>query len=129
MIDRSPAEGTDPLVYIVDDDDAVRFALMLLVSTCGWESRGFGSVAEFNADRSADPRAGCLVLDLNMPEITGADLLESLDAPLPVIVITGYADGPLAKRVRSAGVRAILKKPFSDQLLIGHIREALDATA
>ena len=114
-----------PMVYIVDDDDAVRFALVLLVGTCGWQSRAYGSVEEFTRDRTADPHPGCLVLDLNMSGTTGADLLESLDSALPAIVITGYADSPLADRARQAGARAILKKPFSDQVLLGHIREAL----
>lgn len=129
MNSNSAVQDSVPLVYIVDDDEAVRFALVLLVSTCGWESRAYGSVEEFRAAMTSDPHSGCLVLDLNMPGLTGADLLESVNAELPIIVITGYADSPLADRARRAGVRAILKKPFSDQVLIGHIREALAAAA
>lgn len=119
-------EGT-PVIYIVDDDEAVRFALSLLVGTCGWEFRAFGSVDEFTADQDSDPHAGCLVLDLNMPGKTGADLLEQLNPPMPAIVITGFSDSNLAERARRAGARAVLKKPFSDEVLLGHIREALKA--
>ncbi|MEJ2761269.1 MAG: response regulator [Gammaproteobacteria bacterium] len=60
--------------------------------------------------------------------MSGADLVEELAQTsywLPIIVVTGFADSPLAGRVRRAGVRAVLKKPFNDQLLLGHIRQAL----
>ena len=119
----------DQVVYIVDDDEAVRFALILLIETCGWQANACESVEEFARIYGANPRPGCLVLDLNMQGATGADLVETLDPALPVIVITGYADSPLAERARRAGVRAILRKPFNDQLLVGHIREALTAAA
>lgn len=120
--------ATAPVVYIVDDDDAVRFALQLLVESCGWNTRSYASAEEFIQDKSVTPNAGCLVLDLNMQGTSGADLLEAMDPAMPVIVITGYAESPLAERARRAGVRAILKKPFSDQLILGHIREALKVT-
>lgn len=129
MNSNSATRDKIPLVYIVDDDDAVRFAVALLVSTCGWEPRAFGSVEDFNAARNAEPTVACLVLDLNMPGTSGADLLESLSPPLPAIVITGHTDSPLAERARRAGARTILKKPFSDQVLIGHIRAALAQAA
>lgn len=118
-----------PVIYIVDDDDAVRFALSLLVETCGWKSRAFKSADEFKAAYRENGEVSCLVLDLNMPGLTGADLLESLESRIPVIVVTGNSDSLLAERARRAGVRAILSKPFSDQVLLGHIREALLAAA
>lgn len=114
-----------PTVFIVDDDDAIRFAISMLVETCGWKARTYASVEEFVEAHAKTREPGCLVLDLNMPEVTGADLLEQTPPWLPVIVITGYADSPLAERARRAGVRAVLKKPFSDELLLGHIRQAL----
>ena len=120
---------TVPVIYIVDDDDAVRFALSLLVETCGWEARSFRSAEEFKAAYREDAGVSCLVLDLNMPGLTGADLLESFDPRIPVIVVTGNADSLLAERVRRTGVRAVLSKPFSDQILLGHIREALRTAA
>lgn len=120
---------TEETVHIVDDDEAVRFALILLVETCGWHAQAYGSVEEFMSTQGSTPSRGCLVLDLNMPGLTGADLLEQITPAFPVIVITGYADSPLADRARKSGVRALLRKPFSDQVLIGHIREALATAA
>lgn len=117
-----------PTVFIVDDDEAIRFAISMLVETCGWRARAYGSAEEFLKAHGESREAGCLVLDLNMPEVSGAELLEKTAMWLPVIVITGYADSPLAKRAREAGVRAVLKKPFSDELLLGHIRQALGIT-
>lgn len=129
MISDSEATASTPVIYIVDDDDAVRFAISLLVETCGWESRSFKSADEFKAAYRAETGVSCLVLDLNMPGLTGADLLESLESRIPVIVITGNPDSLLSERARRAGVRAVLSKPFSDQVLLGHIREALRAAA
>lgn len=117
-----------PTVFIVDDDDAIRFAIGLLVETCGWKARTYATAEEFVETQEEIREPGCVVLDLNMPGTTGADLLEQTPPRLPVIVITGYADSPLAERARRAGVRAVLKKPFSDELLLGHIRQALALT-
>ncbi len=117
-----------PTVFIVDDDEAVRFAISMLVETCGWEARAYGSAEEFLEANGGSHEPGCLVLDLNMPGTTGADLLEETAMWLPVIVITGYSDSMLAERARHAGVRAVLKKPFNDQILLGHIRQALGIT-
>lgn len=116
-------------VYIVDDDEAVRYAITMLVESYGWEVESFASAADFLQAHKPEEQ-GCLVLDLNMPDVNGADLVEKLMQTshwLPVIVVTGYPDGPLAGRVRRAGVRAVLKKPFNDQLLLGHIRQALES--
>lgn len=112
-------------VFIVDDDEAVRFAISLLVETWGLEAKSFASVDDFVQAVSAGQERGCLVLDLNMPEVTGADLLDQAAVDMPVIVITGYADSPLARRAEARGVQAILKKPFNDEILMGHICEAL----
>lgn len=117
-----------PTVFIVDDDDAIRFAISMLVETCGWKARTYATAEEFVETQGETREPGCLVLDLNMPGTTGADLLEQTPPWLPVIVITGYADSPLAERARRAGARAVLKKPFSDELLLGHIRQALELT-
>ncbi|MBD3647939.1 MAG: response regulator [Pseudomonadales bacterium] len=123
MFDR--VTQSTPKVFIVDDDEAVRFAISLLVETWGLEAKAFASANEFVEAVSPGQEAGCLVLDLNMPEITGADLLEQTTVTMPVIVITGFADSPLAKRAREAGVQAVLKKPFNDEILMGHICQAL----
>ncbi|HKI74671.1 MAG TPA: response regulator [Pseudomonadales bacterium] len=128
-MDASQDTAGSPTVDIIDDDEAVRFALMLLMETCGWQARTYGSVEEFLETHGEHPRPDCLILDLNMKGLTGADLIERIHPDAPIIVITGYADSPLADRARRAGVRALLRKPFSDDVLIGHIREALGSAA
>lgn len=122
---------TDPpqKVYVVDNDEAVRFAISMLVESSGWAVECYASAGDFLEAHTPGEHA-CLVLDLNMPDMDGAELVENLiDTShwLPIIVVTGYVDGPLAGRVRQAGVRAVLKKPFNDQLLLGHIRQALES--
>jgi FixJ family two-component response regulator len=117
-----------PLIFIVDDDEAVRLAVGMLVESCGWQARTCASAEEFLSLRIPDDKPNCLLIDLDMPGTTGAELLERLEADgrwLPTIVVTGFADSNLAARARRTGVRAVVKKPFNDQLLIEHIREAL----
>ena len=128
---NNPA-GTKPLIYIVDDDEAVRLAIGMLVEACGWRARPCASAEEFLSLPIPGGSGNCLLLDLDMPGTSGADLLERLEAAnrwLPTIVVTGYVDSNLAARARRTGVRAVLKKPFNDQLLVGHIREALGLNA
>lgn len=121
--------GRTPTVFIVDDDEAVRFAITMLVESCGWKAEEYASAEEFLQSYQTDGKNGCLVMDLNMPGMNGAELVEKLMVSshwLPVIVVTGFAESKLAGRAREAGVRAILKKPFNDHLLLGHIRKALE---
>ena len=118
-------------VYIVDDDPAVRSALSLLVGTCGWKAKPYASAEEF-LQGYAWERPACLLLDLKMEGMSGVELqglLNALDADLPVIVISAYADHPLAERAREAGAREVLGKPFRDSDLIDALSEALDAQA
>lgn len=116
-----------PTVHIIDDDDAVRFALTMLVQTCGWHAISYASVDDFLARPGDASAPGCVILDLNMEGMTGADLLEGHKPSMPVIVITGYPDSPLTERARHAGVQVVLAKPFNDQVLLGHIEHALGA--
>ena len=116
-------------VYIVDDDPAVRSALSLLVGTCGWKAKPYASAEEF-LQGYARERPACLLLDLKMEGMSGVELqglLNALDADLPVIVISAFADHPLADRAREAGARAVLGKPFRDSDLIDAVAEALGA--
>jgi FixJ family two-component response regulator len=116
-----------PTVFIVDDDDAVRAALVLLVTSYGWRARACASAEEFLDSYSRDEPA-CLLLDLQMPGMSGADLQEvfaDLDIRPHTIVVTAYKDHPLAERARRAGAVAVLAKPFRDQELIRHIQDAL----
>ena len=114
-------------VFVVDDDPAVRSALSLLIGTCGWKARPFASAEEF-LECYARERPACLLLDLKMEGMSGVELqglLNTLDASLPVIVISAYADHPLADRAREAGARKVLGKPFRDTELIDAVNDAL----
>jgi FixJ family two-component response regulator len=116
-----------PTIYIVDDDAAVRAGLALLVESCGWMVCPCASAEEFLRTYSPDI-PGCVVLDLQMPGISGADLQEIMAArgiDLPVIVVTAYKDHPLADRVRAAGARAVLAKPFDESDLVREIDAAV----
>ncbi len=116
-------------VYIVDDDPAVRSALSLLVGTCGWKAKPYASAEEF-LQGYARERPACLLLDLKMEGMSGVELqglLNAFDAELPVIVISAFADHPLADRAREAGAREVLGKPFRDSDLIDALSEALGA--
>lgn len=110
----------DEQVYIVDDDSAVRSALALLARSCGWSVFPFASAEDFLA--AVEPGEDrCLVLDLDMPGMNGAELCEHLDttaANLPVVILTAHQNTPMAKRATDAGALAVLPKPVdSEQLL------------
>lgn len=114
-------------IYIVDDDPAVRAGLALLVKACGWQPKPCASAEEFLDTYSRD-EAGCLVLDIQMPGITGADLtamMEHLGIRLPVIIVTAHKDHPLTERAKAAGALAVIPKPFRDEDLVSTIQRAL----
>ncbi len=119
-----------PLVYLVDDDDAVRDALGLLLRSIGLECEPYASATEF-LERYDSKRHSCLVADIRMPGLSGLDLQQQLNerrAEVPIIFITGHGDVPMAVNAMKAGAADFLQKPFSDQDLIDRIRRAL-ATA
>ncbi len=114
-------------VYVIDDDDAVRESLLFLLDVEGLRGKGFASADAFLA---ADPMptTGCIVTDLRMPGLDGADLLRLLPergVRLPVIVITGQGDAPAAARALAAGAFDFIEKPFQDTAILAAIRAAL----
>jgi len=116
-----------PTVFIVDDDDGMRRALALLVSTLGYEAAAFGSPREFLGQLRNDV-AGCLVLDIRMPEMSGLEVqreLSSRGCMLPIIFITGHGDVPMAVQAMKAGAFEFIQKPFRDQDLLDRINDAL----
>lgn len=117
-------------IFIVDDDPAVRSALSLLVSSCGWDPRPYASPEEFLRAYSPSPQGdACLLVDLKMPGTSGVELQEKLAErriSLPTIVVTAYKDHPLAERARQAGAISIIGKPFRNQDLIDAIEAALN---
>jgi two-component system, LuxR family, response regulator FixJ len=121
-----------PVVHLVDDDDAVRDSLAFLLRSAGYAVRAYGSGQEA-LDAIADgAAAGCVVTDVRMPGMTGLELLGELRAReqhLPVIVITGHADVPLAVEAMRAGAADFLEKPFDNEALLGAVRRALDTAA
>ena len=117
-----------PVVFIVDDDEAVRSSLRLLLKSVGQVPEALGSAREFL--KKYDPaQPGCLVLDVRMPEMSGLELQEKLNllgAVIPVIFITGHGDIPMAVEAMQAGAFDFLQKPFRDQDLIDRIQRALE---
>lgn len=117
-----------PVVFIVDDDEAVRGSLRLLLKSVGLAPNAMGSAREFLT--KYDPtQPGCLVLDVRMPEMSGLELQEQLNlqgAVIPVIFITGHGDVPMAVEAMQAGAFDFLQKPFRDQDLIDRIQRALE---
>jgi two-component system response regulator FixJ len=115
-------------IYVVDDDAAARESVMALVSLKGLPAQGFSSAEEFLSQ--FDPsQAGCLVVDVRMAGMSGLQLLETLQArniSFPVIVITGYADVPMAVKAMQAGAMTFLEKPCQEQELWNAILQALD---
>ena len=114
-------------VFVVDDDQAMRNSLKWLISSVGMRVECFGSADEFLAGYPAG-RAGCLLLDVRMPGMSGLELQEVLaerDIHLPVIIITGHGDVPMAVRALKAGAIDFIEKPFNDELLLDAIRNAL----
>jgi FixJ family two-component response regulator len=117
-----------PLVFVVDDDEAIRDSLQMLLASVGLKSAGFASAQEFLADY--DPsQPGCLVLDVRMPGMSGIELqqrLVDMKSMLPVIFITGHGDVPMAVHAMRAGAVDFVQKPFSEQSLLDRIQQALE---
>ncbi len=115
-------------VLIVDDDDAVRDSLGFLMKSIGIESRGFASAIDF-LEFYDEKVAGCLVLDIRMPGMSGLELqdrLNEMNAILPIIFITGHGDVPMAVEALKKGAVDFIQKPFRDQDLIDRINHALE---
>jgi FixJ family two-component response regulator len=115
-----------PIVYVVDDDHRIREALSSLISSVRLRVEAFGSAAEFLESEKADAPA-CLVLDLDLPDISGLELQQELaatDAP-PIVFITGHGDIPSSVRAMKAGAIEFLSKPFSEQELLQAIDSAI----
>jgi FixJ family two-component response regulator len=116
-----------PVVFVVDDDVSVRESLELLISCAGWQPRLCASAKEFLAlPRAQAP--SCLVLDLSLPDINGLDVqtLVADRVEMPIIFITGHGDIPGTVRAMKAGAVEFLTKPFSDEVLLSAIRNAVE---
>ena len=122
MIDPST-----PTVFVVDDDEAVCKSLVWLIGSVGLAVRAYENADAFLASWTEE-RPGCLVLDVRMPGMSGLELQDALarrGSSLPVIIITGHADVPMAVRALKAGAVDFIEKPFNDQVLLDRIQDAV----
>lgn len=126
---RASGASVEPTVFVVDDDPAMRESLRWLIESVGLRVETFATGSEF-LQHYHPARGGCLVLDVRMPGMSGLELQEKLRAQgvtLPVIILTGHADVPMAVRALKAGAMDFVEKPFSDQLLLDRIQHAIEA--
>ena len=117
----------DQCVYIVDDDEAARDSLSVLLESKGYAVKSFVSAPQFLAAAPSLP-VGCLIVDIRMPEMDGLELQQHLtDCSLdfPVIVITGHGDVPLAVRAMKAGAVDFIEKPFASEAILSSLEVAL----
>jgi two-component system response regulator FixJ len=128
---ESDAPDKNETVFVVDDDPDVRDSLSVLLSSANFQVETFDSARAFLAS-DALGRAGCLVADVRMPDMDGLELQEEIGkrkSKLPVIIITGHGDVPLAVRAMKAGAVDFLEKPFEEERLIGSIKRAMTANS
>jgi len=132
-----PGAGNQPMesettvststVFVVDDDPAMRKSLCWLIESVGLAVETFESAQAF-LDAYDSNRSGCLVLDMRMPGMSGLELQDRLrdnGVDLPAIIVTGYGDVPTAVRAMKRGAVDFMEKPFSDQILLNRIQDAL----
>jgi two-component system response regulator FixJ len=123
--------ATDAVVHLIDDDEGVRQAVAFLLTSSGFAVRVYESAIAF-LDALASVQPGCVVTDVRMPGMDGLALQRELklrDNPLPVIVMTGHGDVPLAVEAMKAGAVDFIEKPFNDEALLCSIRVAIDRHA
>src|SRR5262245_28241778 len=117
-----------PVVFVVDDDLAIREAMRSLLASVGLRVEAFATAMEFLHARRPEAPA-CLVLDVRMPGLSGLDLQRELaasDAPLPIVFITGHGDIPMSVRAMKSGAVEFLTKRFRDQDLLDAIQQAIE---
>ena len=116
-----------PLVHIVDDDASVRDSLMVLLESAGYAVRAYDSAVAF-LQAASDRTAGCVLTDVQMPELNGLELQRRMSEQgirLPVIVMTGHGDVPIAVEAMKAGAADFLEKPFGDEQLLTSVSGAV----
>ena len=117
----------EPIVHVIDDDEAVRESLSFLLGTAGIAVQTHESAVAF-LDAAGTLATGCIITDVRMPDMTGIELLRRLKASMigiPVIVMTGHGDIPLAVEAMKAGAADFVEKPFNDELMLTAVQAAL----
>jgi FixJ family two-component response regulator len=119
--------GPTPVVFIVDDDLSVRESLQSLVRSAGWQAETFASAKDFLA-RPRVVAPSCLVLDVQLPDLSGLDLQQRVvdRIDLPIIFITGYTDVPITVRAMKAGAIEFLTKPYRSDVVLDAIQNAFE---
>jgi FixJ family two-component response regulator len=118
----------DPTVFVIDDDDLVRAAIQGLLKSVGLKADTFESTQQFLSSKPPDGPS-CLVLDVELPGVSGLDFqrqLASAGIPIPIIFITGHGDIPMSVKAMKSGAVEFLTKPFRDEDLLNAIHQALD---
>ena len=126
----SGGEAGRPLVLVVDDDEAMRRSVAFLLASVGLDCRCFADAASFLAgfDEAAMLRPGCVLLDVRMPGMSGLELLQQLVARhcvLPILLLTGHGDVPMAVTALKSGAEDFIQKPYNDQILLDAIAKAV----
>ena len=117
----------EPVIHVIDDDAAMRDSLRFLLESAGFAAQTYETAMEF-LEASPDLAGGCIVTDIRMPGMSGLDLVRHLKARnvnLPIVMITGHGDVPLAVESMKAGVADFLEKPFNDEALLRAINSAI----
>ncbi len=125
----APPADAEVAVHVIDDDEAVRDSLAFLFESAGLSVRSYDSAESF-LDVAERLRAGCVLTDVRMPGMDGLTLqrrLREQGVHLPVIVMTGHGDVPIAVQALKAGAADFIEKPFDDEALLAAVRTALDA--
>src|SRR5574338_748833 len=119
------------VVHVVDDDEAMRESLDLLLGSAGYTARLYESALALLA-RLGELEAGCIISDVRMPQMDGLELVNELKrrgASHPIVILTGHADVSLAVQAMKAGVVEFIEKPFEDTILLDAVRRALSLDA
>jgi FixJ family two-component response regulator len=123
--------SVNPVIAIVDDDEAVRIATASLLRSFGFETRIFASAEDFLA-AGMDTQAACLITDVQMPGVGGIELQKILCArkcPIPILFMTAYGNEAVRQRALAAGAVCFLEKPFDGETIVRHLRDALRSTS
>ncbi|MCP4709504.1 MAG: response regulator transcription factor, partial [Planctomycetes bacterium] len=119
--------GNEPTVFVIDNDQAVREGLSLLIKSVGLNVETYSSAQEY-LEAFNPSRPGCLVLDVRMPGMSGLELQETLhrrNVKIPIIMISGHGDVPMAVQTVKMGAVDFIEKPFRDQVLLDRIQKAI----
>lgn len=125
-----PAEADAPLILIVDDDEAMRSSMAFLFASIGLAAQTYADAASFLAALPPPEqlRPGALVLDVRMPGMSGLELqrlLAERHFPLPILIVTGHGDVPMAVQALKAGAHDFVEKPFKEQYLLDMVGAAI----